>query len=90
MPLDIHYAVGNFISDAILGNVINIKGDGKQVRSYMYISDLIIWLLNILFKGTNNTIYNVGSDKGLTMYDLATKISTLSEKKINVKVLNQK
>lgn len=89
MPLDIHYAIGNFLLDASLGRIINIKGNGKQVRSYMYISDLIIWLFNILFNGQKNSIYNVGSEERITIYDLAKKISTLSSKNIDIKILNQ-
>ena len=89
MPLDIHYAIGNFLSDAVLGKLINIKGDGKQIRSYMYISDLVIWLFNILFRGENNSIYNVGSENGLSIYDLAKNISKLSSVKIDIKVNNQ-
>jgi len=89
MPLDIHYAIGNFLSDAVLGKLINIKGDGKQIRSYMYISDLVIWLLNILLRGKNNSIYNVGSEKGLSIYNLAKNISKLSSIKMGIKVKNK-
>ncbi len=89
MPLDIHYAVGNFILDVILSKSININGNGKQQRSYMYASDLIIWLLNILFRGKNNTIYNVGSEEKITIYNLAEKVSKLSSEKIKIHVHNQ-
>lgn len=92
MPLNIHYAIGNFIADVTRGESISIKGDGSQYRSYMYVSDLIIWLLNILFKGKNNEIYNVGSEEYVTIYELAQKVSKLSsyESRIVINSQNKK
>ena len=89
MPLNIHYAIGNFIADIARGKSIIINGNGKEIRSYMYISDLVIWLLNILLKGKNNSIYNVGSEECVTIYKLAKKISKFSDKKTQIIVKNK-
>jgi len=71
LPLNIHYAVGNFLKDALAGGPIVIKGTGEEVRAYLYAGDLIIWLLTILVQGKKNSVYNVGSNEGVRIKDLA-------------------
>ena len=75
LNLDIHFAIGNFIRDAMENRDIIIKGDGRPLRSYLYTADLVIWLLTILLKSKNKSIYNVGGGGGISIYDLAKKVA---------------
>ena len=75
LPLDKHFAIGNFINNILNEEDIIIRSNGMSIRSYMYMSDLIVWLLKILIKGENNTAYNVGSDYPVKIKDLAGIIS---------------
>lgn len=88
LPLDKHFAVGNFIRNGLNGENIIIKGDGKPLRSYMYSADLVIWLLTILLKGNSGETYNVGSDVPISIKELALKVAGFFPD-ISVKILNQ-
>jgi nucleoside-diphosphate-sugar epimerase len=77
LPLDLNYAVGNFIRDALTRKSIIVKTNNRVYRSYLYSADLAIWLWTILFKGENNLPYNVGSSKPITILDLAKKITRI-------------
>lgn len=85
LPLDIHYALGNFIRDTLDGKDIVIRGDGQDVRSYLYIGDATAWLLRLLVE-PKNQIYNVGSSQLVSIESLARKIASQAQVPVNVTI----
>lgn len=71
LPIDQHFAIGNFIRDAMQGAPIRIQGDGTPMRSYLYASDMAAWLWSLLFRASGGEVYNVGSDSAVSIEDLA-------------------
>ena len=88
LPTDIHYAIGNFVQDAVLGHPIAVHGDGLDVRSYMHISDAIVWLCHLLFDPNPPPIMNVGSPQPLSIRELAQLVADTVNPGITVQCLN--
>lgn len=88
LPLDKHFAVGNFLLNAMKGEDIIIKGDGTPYRSYLYAADLAVSLWKILLKGATNKPYNVGSDEDYNLRTVAEIIAELTPG-VAVKVLTK-
>ena len=90
LPLDGHFAAGNFIRDLIMGRPIGITGNPLAVRSYLYTADLVIWLLNILTKGKPFHPYNVGSEEPVTIGQLASTVAACAPAKVREVTISAK
>lgn len=75
LPLTAHFAAGNFIRNAMDKEKIIIKGNGRPIRSYLYPTDLITTLMTLLMRAPSSRAYNVGSPEGVSIAELAEKIS---------------
>jgi nucleoside-diphosphate-sugar epimerase len=87
LPLDRHFAIGNFIGDALRGGPIEVRGDGTTVRSYLYASELAIWLLAILVRGEPLRAYNVGSELAVDISSLARSGAACTEPPLGVRIM---
>ena len=67
------------------GKKFKIEGTGKEIRSFIYIEDFVNALELIIKKGKHLNIYNIGTSEGISIRDLAFKISKILNKKIILK-----
>jgi dTDP-glucose 4,6-dehydratase len=86
LPLDGPFAAGNFIRDALCGRAIEIRGDGRTIRSYLYAADACVWLLHILMAGASQQAYNVGSEQELSIAELAQRVVRANGTDLPIKV----
>lgn len=72
-------AVSNFINQALSGEPITIYGDGKQTRSWGYISDIIDGMERFFWK--DKTSYsgplNIGNDREISVLEVAKYVAGL-------------
>lgn len=74
MTLTGGFAAADFIGDAVRGGRIAVSGDGTPLRSYLYAADLSAWLWTVLLRGSNGRAYNIGSEKAVSIADLAREV----------------
>ncbi|KAL6142053.1 hypothetical protein ACLB2K_060336 [Fragaria x ananassa] len=70
MCLDDGRVVSNFVAQAIRKQPLTVYGDGKQTRSFQYVSDLVNGLV-ALMEGEHVGPFNLGNPGEFTMLELA-------------------
>ena len=78
LPLNLHFAVGNFFLNSFKKKKIIINSKNEVIRSYMYADDLVIWLMNIIDDSQyESEYYNVGSDQPFEIREIARKLDQI-------------
>ena len=74
--------LNQFIQKGIDGK-ITLLDSGESMRTYGYISDVVIMLLNMLIKN-NKAVYNVGGNSMISIRELANKIGEIMKVDVDV------
>ena len=67
-----------FVQAALQNKPLPVFGDGKQTRSFCYISDMVDGIIAAMEKGEKGEVYNLGNAKEFTILELAQKIKELT------------
>jgi UDP-glucuronate decarboxylase len=70
--------VSNFIVQALTGQPLTVFGDGKQTRSFCYVSDLIEGFVRLMASEHGSDPVNLGNPRESTMLELATLIRQMA------------
>jgi dTDP-glucose 4,6-dehydratase len=69
--------VPNFVGQALRHEALTVYGEGKQTRSFCYVSDLVDGIYRLLLSNENEPV-NIGNPAELTIYDFAAVINELT------------
>jgi dTDP-glucose 4,6-dehydratase len=76
MRLNDGRALPNFLYQALVGEPITVYGDGKQTRSFCYVSDLIEGIYR-LFESNEHEPVNIGNPHEITILEFAERVRAL-------------
>jgi dTDP-glucose 4,6-dehydratase len=74
VSLNDHFAIGNFMRDKQERRNIEVKGNPKTTRSYLYPTDLVNWILAAILNPSTEAMH-IGSEEMISMKDLAEVVS---------------
>jgi len=74
--------IPTFVKQALEGHPITVHDDGKMVRSFSYVGD-VVWALDKLMQNPSSfgQIYNIGNPQPITIEELAKKVIQLTQSK---------
>lgn len=65
-------AISQFLRNGIEGKEIELKSNGEQLYSYVYVMDCVSGIFTVMLKGNNAEVYNIsGTNSVLTLKELA-------------------
>jgi len=76
MRLNDGRALPNFLYQALSGEPITVYGDGKQTRSFCYVSDLIDGIYRLLESNEHEPV-NIGNPQEITILEFAERVRAL-------------
>lgn len=77
--------VPTFVTQALQGNNLTVYGDGKQTRSFCYVSDMIEGLVSAMrIDNPKYNVYNLGKDNERTIKELANIVIDLTDTGVDI------
>ena len=93
IPRNKHFAIGNFVRDAVTYQRIVVRSDGQSMRSYLDQRDMVNWINSAIREGRSGNIYHIGSEEAISIAQLAhlvaKRFEILSGKKVDVAIMGQ-
>ncbi|MFJ5772712.1 NAD-dependent epimerase/dehydratase family protein [Streptomyces sp. NPDC093094] len=67
--------IPRFVAQALAGEPLTLFGDGRQIRCFCHVLDVVPALVALLEdESAHGTVYNLGSSEQISMEDLAAKV----------------
>ncbi|MEI0581490.1 NAD-dependent epimerase/dehydratase family protein [Brachyspira pilosicoli] len=82
--------VSIFMDNSINNKDLNIFGDGKQTRDFIYVEDIAKIFLFLIEKNISNEIFNISTNNAISINELANIIIRISKSNIKINYLDKR
>ncbi len=82
--------ISTFIASAYMDKVVEIWGDGKAVRDYIYIDDLVEAFIKAVEYEGDEQIFNIGSGQGYSVLDILSCVEAVTGRPITKDFMDAK
>ncbi len=80
--------IPRFVTAALMGEPLNIYGDGKQSRCFAYVHDVIDGVIALVNESSSfGNVYNIGTKEEISIKDLAIKIKKMTGSSSDIKYI---
>jgi dTDP-glucose 4,6-dehydratase len=76
-------AVPAFVSQALRNEDVTVFGDGRQTRSFTYVTDLVDGIIKLMLSDTNDPV-NIGNPREMTIEEIAKVIIKMTGSKSKI------
>src|SRR2546430_15497039 len=83
MRLNDGRALPNFVYQALTGQPLTVYGDGRQTRSFCYVSDLIEGICRLMNSDEHEPV-NIGNPQEITILEFAERVRALLDSKVPI------
>jgi len=83
MRLNDGRALPNFVYQALSGQSITVYGDGRQTRSFCYVSDLVEGIYRLMHCDEHEPV-NIGNPQEITILEFAERIRSLIDRNVPI------
>jgi nucleoside-diphosphate-sugar epimerase len=78
-------AFTRFLRRALRGEELTIYGDGRQVRDFTFVDDIVIGTLASAERGREGTVYNIGGGSPVRLEDVLVMLRELLERPLRIR-----
>ncbi|MDW8183901.1 MAG: NAD-dependent epimerase/dehydratase family protein, partial [Anaerolineae bacterium] len=83
------YVIARFMDQALRGEPLTVYGDGRQTRSFIYVTDAVEGTLRAgLLPAAFGHIFNIGCAEEISILDLAEKIRAVTGCQVPIRFLS--
>ena len=77
--------IANLLGNYLIGNPVEIWGDGEVIRDYIYVDDVIEAAVRVLTYDGKKSVFNIGSGYGSSVNDIITVMNDILQDNLQVK-----